>query len=110
MTLYKTIAPAGGLSERVECSPEEEAIIRAEWAATAAKAKYRLLSTRHIGSALLKHFDNGGDKSKLDLMTVLLLSGDEVIPENDPRLLEMLTRVGVTLREIDLLMNPPKQG
>ena len=37
MTLYKTVAIAGGRSERVECSPEEEAAIRAEWAANEAK-------------------------------------------------------------------------
>ena len=38
MTLFKTVATADGLSERVECSPEEEAATRAEWAANEAKA------------------------------------------------------------------------
>ena len=38
MTLYKTVATADGLSKQVACSPEEEAAIRAEWAANEAKA------------------------------------------------------------------------
>lgn len=97
MALYKIVACKDGSCERVMCSPEEEAAIRAEWAANEADSRVRRFSRAYLAKCVMCC----REKRNFDATNLLLyLLTIDVVREDDAALRSALDAVKLSLDDL----------